>query len=297
VTRSGHFNPGCKEAPPASQGVLWVLEGIASREGVGRVPQTLGRQRQVGVKEAPQRGCGTLWVGLAPVISRPGLSESLMRAHGCRRVYSARRTQSIRAKPCLAAGINTVPGCGPQTPDDAHLPATRGAAGDDRLRGDARHGRASARGGRPAQQAERVGRERTAGMEKAAVTDCHAALREAMVQEPAEKLQSVAVGGSWTAPARLARGARDGAVLERDDAALGESDPEERGSQGGEGSVAGVLGLTMDVPGDGPDCWGAVLPHSHLAHGVFAQSAGEQGEGFDRATAVRSGGQPRCAVR
>jgi hypothetical protein len=49
VTRSGHFNPGFKEAPHAAQRVLYVLEGIASREGMGRAPQTMVRRHHVGV--------------------------------------------------------------------------------------------------------------------------------------------------------------------------------------------------------------------------------------------------------
>jgi hypothetical protein len=102
------------------------------------VPQTMVRHRHVGVKEEPRRVCGTLWVGCDPVMRRPLLSESVMRAHGCRRVYRPCRTKSVISKPGLSACIDTVPGGGPQTHDDAHLPATRWAAGDDRVRGDAR---------------------------------------------------------------------------------------------------------------------------------------------------------------
>src|SRR5262245_53117558 len=114
---------------------------------------------------------------------------------------------------------------------------------------------------------------RTAGMPKAEVTDFHEAVREDMLQEPADKLHSVEVGGSWTDTARFTIGESDGAVLERDDAAIGDSDPEDIGSKVGEGRVAMVIGLTMDVPGDGPDCWGDVLQQSNLAHGFFEQSA------------------------
>jgi hypothetical protein len=134
---------------------------------------------------------------------------------------------------------------------------------------------------------------RTAGMQKAEVTDFHEAVREDMLQEPADKLHSVEVSGSWTDTARFAIGESDGAVLERDDAAIRDSDPEDIGSKVGEGRVAVVIGLTMDVPGDGPDFWGDVLQQSNLAHGFFEQSAVDQGEGFDRDKEVSSGGQPR----
>ena len=93
-------------------------------------------------------------------------------------------------------------------------------------------------------------------MQKAKVTDFHEAVREDMLQEPADKLYSVEVGGSWAGTARVTIGESNDAVLERDDAAIGDSDPEDIGSKVGEGRVAVVIGLTMDVPGDGPDCWG-----------------------------------------
>jgi hypothetical protein len=46
VTRSGHCNPGFKEAPHASEG---VFSGIGSRPGVYRASHTMRRHRHVGV--------------------------------------------------------------------------------------------------------------------------------------------------------------------------------------------------------------------------------------------------------
>ncbi len=80
MTRSGHFNPVCKEAPHASQ---CVLEGMASRQGVYRESQTLMRHRHGGViGGARQRLCVSV-VGCDPVISGPVLPDGVMRTHGC----------------------------------------------------------------------------------------------------------------------------------------------------------------------------------------------------------------------
>ena len=46
MTRSGHCNPGFKEAPHASEG---VFSGIVSRPGVYRASHTMRRHRHVGV--------------------------------------------------------------------------------------------------------------------------------------------------------------------------------------------------------------------------------------------------------
>jgi hypothetical protein len=116
----------------------------------------------------------------------------------------------------------------------------------------------------------------TACRQKAAVTDVHEAIREDMWQEPAEKLPGVEVGGSWTCTVRLTRGESDGAVLEREDAALGERAPEARGGEVGEGGVSVVIGLTMDGPGDGPDLWGDVPQQSGVAHIFLQERAGDR---------------------
>ena len=160
------------------------------------MPHTMVSQRHVGVKEAPQRVCGTLWVSLEPVISRPVLSESIMRAHGCRRVYRTWRTKSIIAKLCLSACINKVPGCGPQTHDDAHGCATGRTAGREPVWEDAWWRRASAGLGLHDHEAEGGGRDGTAGMEKAEVADFHEAVWQDMLEEPADKRYDVKVRGA-----------------------------------------------------------------------------------------------------
>ena len=142
------------------------------------------------------------------------------------------------------------------------------------------------------------GRERdgTAGMEKAEVADFHEAIGQDMLEEPAEKLHDVEVGGAWAGTAHFPVGEGDRAVRERDDAAVGDGDLEDIGGEVGEGGVAVVIGLTVDVPGDGPDLGVDVLQQSGLAHVFFEERAVDGGEGFDGDKEVGSGGAPGRAV-
>ena len=110
-------------------------------------------------------------------------------------------------------------------------------------------------------------------MQQAEVTDFHEAVREDMVQEPADTRHGVEVGGSWACTARCTIGESDGAVLERDEAAIGDSDPEDRGGEVLKGGVAVVLGLTMDVPGAVPDLWIDVPQQPGCAHCLFPHGA------------------------
>jgi hypothetical protein len=56
------------------------------------------------------------------------------------------------------------------------------------------------------------------------------------------------------------------------------------------------IGLTVDVPGDGPHLGGDVLQQSGLAHIFFADGTVDGGEGFDGDKEVGSGGHPCRAV-
>jgi len=118
-----------------------------------------------------------------------------------------------------------------------------------------------------------------------------------MLEESAEKLDGVELGRTWAGTAHFPVGESHRAVFEAHDAAVGEGDFEDIGGEGGEGSVAVVVGLTVDVLGDGPDLGVDVLQQSGLAHIVFEHGAVEGGEGFDRDKEVSAGGQPCRAVR
>src|SRR5437660_11990424 len=117
-----------------------------------------------------------------------------------------------------------------------------------------------------------------------------------MLEEPAEKLDGVEVGGAGARPAHFPVGESDRTVREADDALVGEGDPENRGGKGGEGGVAVVMGPTMDIPGHSPDLWVDVLQQASVAHGFFEERAGDGCEGFDGDKEVGSGRAPGRAV-
>jgi hypothetical protein len=133
-------------------------------------------------------------------------------------------------------------------------------------------------------------------MQKAAVPDFHEAIGQDMGEEPVEKLDNVAGEGSWACTARLTIGDGDGAVVEAHDAAVGDGAPEDLGGEGGEGRVALGIGLSVDVPGDGPDLWIDVLSQPGAAHVFLEERAGEGREGFHRDKEVGSRGSPGRAV-
>ena len=93
-----------------------------------------------------------------------------------------------------------------------------------------------------------------------------------MLEEPADKLHGVEVGGAGAGAAGLTIRKGHGTVLEAYDAAVGDGDLKDIRGEGGEGGVAVVIRLTVDVPGDGPDLWGDVLQQTGLAHIFLKES-------------------------
>jgi hypothetical protein len=204
-----------------------------------------------------------------PVIRCPWLPDAVLRTHGCYGFYKLCRTKSVMSKLACSAGIDKGPVCGPQAHDDVHLCATGRTESRERFRGYALS--------RPEidgvclhdQQAEGGGRDGTAGMEKAEMTDFHEAIGQDVLEEPTEKFHDVEVGGAWARTARFTVGDGDGAVLERNDAAVGDGDLEDRGGAVCEGRVAVGVGLAVDVPVDVPDQWVDLCQQSSLVHIFF----------------------------
>ena len=151
-------------------------------------------------------------------------------------------------------------------------------------------------GGLHHQQAEGREREGTAGMEKAEVANFHKAIGQDVLEEPAEKLHDVELGGAEAGTADFPVGEGDCAVRERDKTAVGDGDPEDIGGQVGEGGMAVVIGLTVDVPGNRPGLRIDLLQKTGLAHLFFEDGAVDGGERFDRDKEVGPGGQPGRAV-
>ena len=115
----------------------------------------------------------------------------------CSGLYTLCRTTIVMAKLSRSACIDTGPVGGPQAHDDAHRCATGRTAGRERCRGDALRRLASDGMCRHDPPAEGVGREGTAGMEQAAMTDLHAAIGHDVLEAPAEQCQDVEGGGAW----------------------------------------------------------------------------------------------------
>jgi hypothetical protein len=146
------------------------------------------------------------------------------------------------------------------------------------------------------QLAQGVGRDSTAGMEKAEVADFHEAVRQDMLEEPTDKLHDVKASSTEACTTHFTVGEGDRAVRQADETVVGDGDLEDIGGEVGESGVAVGLGLTMDVPGDGPDLWVDVLQQAGLAHAFFEERTVDGGERFDRNKEVGAGGAPGRAV-
>ena len=126
--------------------------------------------------------------------------------------------------------------------------------------------------------------------------DFHTAIGQDMLEESADTLDGVEMGRTEAGTAHCTGGESHRAVREAHDAAVGDGDPEDRRGEGGEGRVAVVIGLTLDVPGDGPDLWGDVLQQSGVAHVCFEEGLVDRRARCHGDIQVASGGPPGRAV-
>jgi hypothetical protein len=133
-------------------------------------------------------------------------------------------------------------------------------------------------------------------MEKAAMPDFHQAIGHDRLEEPAEKLHDVELGGAEAGTAHFPVGERHRAVLQAHETVGGAGNLEARGGEGGASRVAVVMGLRADVPGDGLDLEGDVLHQARLSPLLFAERPGDGGERLDRDKEVRSRGTPGRAI-
>ena len=128
------------------------------------------------------------------------------------------------------------------------------------------------------------------------MADLHKALGQDMLEESPEKLDGVEMGRTGAGTAHFPVREGDGTVCEAHETVVGNSDPEDLWGEGGEGGVAVVIGLAVDIPRDGPGLWIDLLQQTGLAHVFFEERAGDGRERFDRDKEVRSGGAPGRAV-
>ena len=127
-------------------------------------------------------------------------------------------------------------------------------------------------------------------MEKAEVADFHKAIGQDVLEEPPEKLHDVEVGGAAACTAHFTVSEGDGTAREANETVVGDGDLEDIRGKVGEGGVAVVIGLTVDIPRDGPDLGIDVLQQAGLAHLGFEERAVDGGEGFHGDKEVGSGG-------
>lgn len=146
------------------------------------------------------------------------------------------------------------------------------------------------------QPAEGIGRDGTAGRQKAAVPDFHEAMGEDMLEASADTRDGVEGGGAAACPAGFAVGAGHGAVRARDATARGERHCEDIRGEGWQGGVGLGHGLAVDVPGDRPARWVEGLQPSGVGHLRSPHGAVARREGVHRDKEIGAGGEPRVPV-
>ena len=146
------------------------------------------------------------------------------------------------------------------------------------------------------QPSPHVSREGTACIHKAEVSALHEALGQDMREEAAEKLDGVKGSGPRPCTAGFARRESDGAVLEGDDAAIGDGDFQHRGSKVLAGGGAVWIGLAVHMPGAMPDPGVAALQKAGVGHLLLEDRPVDGGEGLDGNKEVRSRREPLGTV-
>ncbi len=171
------------------------------------------------------------------------------------------RLTIVSSTSCRSAGIGKGLGRGPHPHDDVHRDATGRTVAH--ARGHASGRRVLAGVSLPHHEADRRERDGTAGMEQAEVPDFHKAFGQDVLEEPAEKFHDVELGGAEAGTAHFPVGEGDGTVHEAHDAAIGDGNFEDVGSEVGEGGGAVGLYLTVDIPFQGiVHTWGSMCASS-----------------------------------
>jgi hypothetical protein len=124
--------------------------------------------------------------------------------------------------------------------------------------------------------ADGVGGEATGGMQTAVVAPLHEAPWRDMVEDTVHQLKDVEARGAWTGPAGLAGGEGDAALLQADEAPVGEGDCADRGRQGWQGGGAWGSGRAVDVPWGRPDVWVDLCTLAGSVPRLFEERAGDR---------------------
>ena len=113
-----------------------------------------------------------------------------------------------------------------------------------------------------------------------------------MLEKAAEELHDIEGEDSGTLAVRLAIANQHGAILNTNDARVGDGDFEDIGSEIFESSLAGRDRLRVDVPVDVPDISRNLTEEFCLFHQIAELGAEDLGERFDGEIEVSSGGMP-----
>lgn len=113
-----------------------------------------------------------------------------------------------------------------------------------------------------------------------------------MLQESADEFHDFESKDSWTFTVRLAVANEHGAVLDVDDARVGDGDFEDIGSEVFEARFAGRYGLAVDVPVDLPDFRGDLVEQWGLLYSIAELGPKDFGERLDGKKEIDSGGMP-----
>ena len=117
-----------------------------------------------------------------------------------------------------------------------------------------------------------------------------------MLEEAAHNLKDVKAGGAWSGTSWFARGAGDDAVLEADNAAVGDGDFEDVGCEVCEGIGATRVGLAVDVPWGVPDVWIDLFKCPGFCHLLLEDGAVDRRQGAYGDREVGSRRQPCVAL-
>jgi len=137
-----------------------------------------------------------------------------------------------------------------------------------------------------------IERDRTVGVHETVVTDFHEACGQHVLQESADEFHDFESKDSWTFAVRLAVANEHHAVLDVDDARVGDRDFEDIGSQVFEASFAGGHRLAVDVPVDLPDFRGDLVEQLGLLYSIAELGPKDFGKRHDGEKEIDSGGMP-----
>ena len=114
-----------------------------------------------------------------------------------------------------------------------------------------------------------------------------------MLQEAADEFHDIESENSRSFTVGLAVANEHGAVMEGNDARVGDGDFEDVGREIFETSLAGGDGLGVDVPIDVPDIGRGLIEQLGLFHQIAELGSEDFRECFDGEKEVDSGGMPR----